>query len=459
MSLKIKILLLALLPLVLVTIVITMISVKQAQSLSEEEIQTFEEHLLASKRSELKNYVSLALTSIKHIVNDETLDEESAKAEIKRILNGLTYGDDGYFFVYDRQGVNLVHPIQPQLVGNNLFDLQDRDGNYVIRNLLRLAEEGGGFYRYVWNKPSTGELEEKISYVVQLKRWRWMMGTGLYIDDIAHEVAKTRKQVQINVRNTFFTVLVILSGTVVIVILLGVAINLHDARLANTRLQQLAHKSVQFQVSERRRFARELHDGINQMMVSVLFRIEAAATKLKRSDPTAEDDLDKGHRTLKDTINEVRRISHDLRPSLLDDMGLKVALSSLLVEFSERTGIDTEIKYKLPEKRLPEDIEITFYRVVQEALTNVERHSKADQVIVRAWQVEGMTWLAIEDNGRGFNIDKQSQGSGIGVCNMRERVELLSGICQINSEPDRGTTVEVGLKPMFFSEISEAENG
>ncbi len=188
----------------LVTLAITYISLKQVQTLSEEEIQTFEEHLIASKRSELQHYVSLALTSIKHIINDEALNEAGAKAEIKRVLNGLTYGNDGYFFVYDKHGVNLVHPKLHELVGKNLIDLQDRNGDYVIRNLLRVAEEGGGFHRYVWNKPSTGQLEEKISYVVQLKRWRWMMGTGLYIDDISREVAKARQQVQFNVRNTFF---------------------------------------------------------------------------------------------------------------------------------------------------------------------------------------------------------------------------------------------------------------
>ncbi len=241
-------------------------------------------------------------------------------------------------------------------------------------------------------------------------------------------------------------------------ILIGVAINLHQARLANSRLQELAHKSVQFQVSERRRFARELHDGINQMMVSVLFRIEAAAAKVKRSDPAAEEDLEKGLSILKDTISEVRQISHDLRPSLLDDMGLKVALNSLLVEFSERTEIETNLDYELSTKRLPEDIEITFYRVVQEALTNVERHSNANQVRVHARQAEGMTWLSIADNGQGFDMDKQ-QGPGIGVCNIRERVELLSGICLIHSAPGKGTVIEAGLQPIFFSKVGETTNG
>ncbi len=282
MSFKTKILLLAILPLVLVAGAITLINVNQAHTLSELEIQTFEENLLTSKRRELENYISLALTSIDHIIRDPSLDEEATQEEVKRILNSLTYGEDGYFFVYDEHGVNLVHPILGNLIGRNLYDLQDADGDYVIRNLLHVAGEGGGFHRYLWNKPSTGENEEKLSYAVQLPRWRWMLGTGLYIDDITDEVEKIRGQVDINIRNTFFTVLMIITITVIIIALTGLTINIHESRLADTRLRDLAHKSIRFQVSERRRFARELHDGINQLMVSVKFRIESAINRIDR---------------------------------------------------------------------------------------------------------------------------------------------------------------------------------
>ncbi|MES9901593.1 MAG: cache domain-containing protein [Sedimenticola sp.] len=450
MSFKTKILLLAILPLVLVAGAITLINVNQAHTLSELEIQTFEENLLTSKRRELENYISLALTSIDHIIRDPSLDEEATQEEVKRILNSLTYGEDGYFFVYDEHGVNLVHPILGNLIGRNLYDLQDADGDYVIRNLLHVAGEGGGFHRYLWNKPSTGENEEKLSYAVQLPRWRWMLGTGLYIDDITDEVEKIRGQVDINVRNTFFTVLMIITITVIIIALTGLTINIHESRLADTRLRDLAHKSIRFQVSERRRFARELHDGINQLMVSVKFRIESAINRIDRGQGDGVEDLEQGNAVLNDAIREVRRISHDLRPSLLDDMGLESAMESLVDQFTERTGFSTQLSIELPDRRLAEDIEITLYRVAQEALTNIERHAGRCRVMLRLWLSANDVRLEIKDEGCGFEPMRPPQNEGIGLHNMRERIELFGGKFSVQSQPDEGTTLKATLPNSIY---------
>ena len=170
MKLKIKILLLAILPMLIVALLISFLSRHQVQSLSEQEIKTFETNFLASKRNELKNYVELALTSINPVLADTALSDAMAKTEVKRILNGLIYDSDGYFFVYDQTGKNLVHPITPTLVGQNLYDLKDPNGNYVIRSLLEMAQSGGGYHRYLWNKPSEDSIQEKMSYVVVIDR-------------------------------------------------------------------------------------------------------------------------------------------------------------------------------------------------------------------------------------------------------------------------------------------------
>ena len=443
-SLKTKMLLLSIIPLILVTVAITLISLSQAKQLSEQEIQTFEENLLRSKRQELQNYVALAMTSIAHIVAEAEPGDKQAETEVQRVLHSLTYGEDGYFFVYDADGVNLVHPIQPELVGKNLSDLQDRNGKYVIRDLLQLAGEGGGFYRYIWRKPSKGDLEDKLSYVVQIPKLNWMMGTGLYIDDISKEVASTRLKVTRNIRNTFLTVVAILAGTVIVIALLGLGINVHASQLADTRLREVAHRYVQFQVAQRRNFARELHDGINQLMVSVKYRIELARDKLQPHDTTAEVELDKGSEALNQAIQEVRRLSHDLRPILLDDLGLESALHSMLDEFSERTGLNVLVDLDLPQQRLPDDIEITLYRITQEALTNIERHAQATVAELSIWKDEGMIWVEIKDDGRGF-IKHDKADDGIGLLNMRERSELLSGRFSVRSKPGNGTRIRAGF--------------
>jgi len=447
MPLKIKILLLALIPMMLVTSAVAWLGMNQARQLSEEEIRLFENHLLSSKQRELENYVSLALTSIAHIVDTAGPDDAQAQQDVKQILRDMTFGDDqdGYFFVYTLEGVNLMHPTQPELEGQNLYDLQDASGNYVIRNLLQQARQGGGFHRYLWRKPSKQAHEEKLGYAVLLPKWGWMLGTGLYLDDISREVGKIRAEVNRNIRNTFFTVLVIMSVAVVLVVLLGVAINLHENRLADSRLRLLAHRSILANVADRRRFSRELHDGINQLMVSVLYRIELAQRKLKQGNREGLVDLDKGYQVLNEAIQEVRRISHDLRPTMLDDLGLAAALEGLLDQFMERTGIQLNLDMRLPTEALPEDVEITVYRLVQEGLTNVERHSGADLLHLRLWSQGGQLWLKMQDNGCGFDPDVLERFEGIGLCNMRERVELLGGEFKLISRPGQGATLLAGL--------------
>lgn len=444
MSLKAKILLLAVLPLLLVTSVITVISLKQAHQLSELEISMFEENLLATKRQELRNYVSLAMTSVSHLLGHADLDQPEVQVEIRAILNDLTYGTDGYFFVYDRDGVNLVHSRQPELVGQNLIDIQDRNGIYVIRNLLEKAQQGGGFQRYIWRKPSEDGLEDKLSYVVNIPELDWMMGTGLYLDDIADEVAKIRHEVTSNIRNTFYTVLAIVTAAAVLIILIGVAINVHATQQADTRLRALAQKYVNWQVGQRRRFARELHDGINQLMVSVKFRVELGLEKFG-SDQSGKQDLSKGLDVLNQAIQEVRQISHDLRPSLLDDLGLEPAIQSMVADFAERNDVQVSQRIKLPQERLPDEIEITFYRLIQEALTNIERHAQAKSVKLNLWLQDDSIWLEVEDDGVGFRVDPKHPVSGIGLVNMRERTELLSGSFELLSKPGQGTMVRVGF--------------
>ncbi len=442
MSLKTKILLLALIPLVLVAASITFISAQQVKSLSETEIEIFEHNLLESKRNELKHYVSLALSSIGPIVNNPSMEDELARTQVKAILDAITYGSDGYFFVYDQQGKNLVHPVQPELVGKYLINMQDVTGSYVIQELLSIASNGGGYHHYIWNKPSNGQVSEKISYVIELPKWGWVLGTGLYIDDIADEVAKIRLEVKNNIRSTFFTVLAITSTTVSLIIIFVILFNVHEHRLADSRLKELVHKTVQYQESERRRFSRELHDGINQLMVSAKFRIELAANKARKVTPDVEEDLDKATQVLNEAIQEVRRISHDLRPSVLDDLGLIPAMTTVLSEFRLRTGIEVSQNTPPCKMRLPDEIETTLYRITQEALTNIERHSKAKQITVATGWNGNTFHLSISDDGKGFNVREILQSrQGIGLQNMRERTEFLAGEFIVDSAPHQGTLI------------------
>ncbi|MAD46654.1 MAG: histidine kinase [Oceanospirillaceae bacterium] len=440
LTLKTKILLLTVLPLVALTLAITWITQRQAQQLAHQQISMLEESIMAQKRQALRDYVSLAMTSITPILEEMEfgLEQSRAEYEVKRILGNLTYENDGYFFVYNQRGVNLVHPVQPELVGRDLFHFQDPDGVYVIRGLLDKAASGGGFFRYTWNKPSLSGERHKLAYVVNIPKLNWMMGTGLYVDDIADQTQVLREKIDTNVRQTFLTASVLLIVSLVLIIIIVVVINIHATQLADERLKELAQRSVTFQVMQRRNVARELHDGINQMLVSAKLRLNLVNKMWPQDD--AKDHLAKATDMLDRSIQEVRQLSHDMRPVVLDDIGLEPALHSLMDDLTESSDIHVKRRIRLPEERLPDAIEMTLYRLVQESITNVRKHAKATQVTLKISHTPDSVTVEMEDNGCGF--EPEEDPSGIGLMNMRERVELIGGRFSVSSHKRKGTQVK-----------------
>ena len=450
MSFRLRMLVLAVLPFLIVTATVAWISFDQMRSLSADQIRLVDDKLRKSKELALKDNVDLAITAITPVLQDTNLDEISAQREVKRILGGLRYGKDGYFFIYDSRGTNIVHPIQSELVGKNLYNRPDSHGDLVVKTLLEIARKGGGFHQYYWNKPSTRTDMQKIAYVVLLPRWNWMLGSGLYVDDISTEVEIIRQQVDDNIRRNISIILLIVVISTLLITLLMVFVNLHEGRLANRRLRGMAQNFLKLQIRERRHFSRELHDGINQLMVAVKFRMELAIKQIKKQRVNAEEleGLTVGLDILAEAIKEVRQISHALRPGLLDKMGLGAALQDLLDQLHERTGISIRREINLnPIKRLPEVTEITLYRVIQEALTNIERHAHAAAVSIDLLQKNTCVKLVLQDDGRGFFSQDAALSTinGIGLTNMRERVELLDGEFAIESTVGRGTRLCVTL--------------
>ncbi|MEZ9398602.1 cache domain-containing protein [Vibrio splendidus] len=443
MPLKAKLILLTLLPLLLVTASISWISLHQTKTLGAKEVEIFRGSLIKSRENALKDTVDLAFDAIEHIYNDPDIQEIQAKKEVRTILSKLRYGSDGYFFAYDRHGTNLVHPIQPELIGQNLLHLQDEDGDFLIEALLREAQTGGGFHQYLWQKPSTGEVVSKLSYAAWLERWDWMIGTGLYIEDVHQEVASMQAAINKNIETTFFSIVVILSVTVAVIIVLTLAINMHEHRIADNNLKELAHKTVMFQEDEKKHLARELHDGINQLLVSSRCHLELLGNKLQSEDLKAH--LNKSQHSLMRAIEEVRHISHQLRPSSLDDIGLEAALSSLLLDFQAHSGIEVETLFSTQPGKLKSEAATTLYRVVQESLNNIEKHAQANKVTVIAQQIGNVLQLLIQDNGVGFNTYKAMEKRGIGLRNMRERVEFIGGDFELMSEIGLGTEITVLL--------------
>ncbi len=452
-----KVFFLATIPLVLAAAAIALLVNYQTRQLSEQELRSLEAELLSAKEAELLNYMSLARTSYGHIYGHAGPDDEEAKLKVTQILSSMIYGRDGFFFVYDYDGTNLVSPRQTFLINRNWTGLKDENETPVVDKLIEIARTGGGYHRYLWKKPSTGETAEMVTYVVGLQDWRWAVGTGIFIDDVTKNLAATRAQTKARINATSLQIVAITIGALTLVFLSGMFINVRERRLADAKLKKLTQRIFDTQEEERGRVARELHDGISQILVGVRYALELGIRRFAKQDDRALQSIEKGRDGLSGAITEVRRISRDLRPGVLDDLGLGPALKSLMDEFRKRTGIKTEFETVVFRNRMHQDAKTALYRVAQEALTNIERHAQASHVSLKVFGHRGGATLRIQDNGVGMAYPQveRASSSGLGLRNMQERIEYLDGTLRILSTKS-GTLVEaqVPLKHMLAPETN-----
>ncbi|MGQ7956801.1 cache domain-containing protein [Pseudomonas sp. SP16.1] len=434
MQLKYKILTLSVLPLIVSVLFICVLVFAQSRTLEEEQARLVESSIMAAKKAELKNYLALAVSLIAPLY-DSGRDDDEARRQALHILSRANFGLDGYFFVYDRQGKNLMHPRQAELVGRELIGMRDRNGLPVIQALLDSAENGDGFQLYSWEKPSTGQATDKLSYVVMLDRWGWMLGTGIYIEDVEVATSKSRQEVAKGVLTTMLAIASFSLIAVLVVFTGGLTLNVTEHRLADRKLSALNRRIVHLQEEERSRVSRELHDGISQQLVSIKFQFELAGVELEHGRSAGLDNLRTGTARLGEAIGEIRRISHDLRPSLLDTLGLSPAIEQLVREFEQRTAIRTQYQCGLDVAQLDQDLSVTLFRIIQEALGNIERHSQASAVFISISKIRRRIALRVQDNGTGFDPGLLERSAGIGLRNIRERVEHHGGSFAIVSRP------------------------
>ena len=423
-----KVFLLASLPLLLAAVAIAVLVTNQAHQTATREITRLQDELIAAKRAELKNYLSLARTAIMNVYGRALPDDAGAKLAASQTLAAMLYGQDGFFFVYDYDGNNLVSPRQTDRIGRNWAGTRGPDGQFVVDQMIELARQGGGHLSYGWPKPSTGSIERMEAYVIGLQDWRWVIGTGVFIDDVLATVAAQKTSVQARVQRTFLSIGAITLAALLLVFFSGVWLNLRERRLSDRKLKGLSQRIIDTQEEERGRVARELHDSISQILVGVRYKFELARKRLQNGDERANTDLGNGISSLNCAIQEVRRISHDLRPGMLDDLGLGPALQALLKEFSDRTGIKTNLETVVFRNRLDDESKTAFYRIAQEALTNIERHAGASEVKIKLYGHKRGSTLEIIDNGSGLKrIGGAQSRAGLGLRNMQERMEQLGG--------------------------------
>jgi PAS domain S-box-containing protein len=225
--------------------------------------------------------------------------------------------------------------------------------------------------------------------------------------------------------------------------------DISDQKRAEDTMRELSSRLVNRQESERKFVAQELHDGIGGKLTAVKYSIEKIIKELQGKPHPLKASLNDILSIVHDTIDETQRIYRNLHPAILDDLGLNAALHSLCREFMEvYDNISVEARFEVPEEQIQPSLRILIYRILQEALNNVAKHSQASRVevslrLVKKSRVE----LVVKDNGKGFDIAEDqtmdSQKRGVGLENIKERTIIFGGVLEIQSAAGQGTAIRV----------------
>jgi PAS domain S-box-containing protein len=229
----------------------------------------------------------------------------------------------------------------------------------------------------------------------------------------------------------------------------GTVEDITERKRSEAALRDLSKRILQAQEQERKRVARELHDSVIQMLTSAKFRLAPDADPAAGNRRGTTGDREQVLALLDRSIREVRRISRNLRPSELDDLGLAAAVRSLCDEFRGRTGVEVKLEPIQCSDPLPPEIELILYRILQEGLTNVEKHAHASRVVVALRRIGGAIELRLLDDGKGFPAPQprhpNRDGCGLGLLDMQERASLADGAVVVESLPGRGTELTARL--------------
>ena len=307
---------------------------------------------------------------------------------------------------------------------------------------LRLMEVSRNFYRYS-EKDVRQAYEDAQQIQVRLSLLR----------ERETQLRRQRDEMELMLRRTSSTVekaeklvtqvgmaLTMLSGN-----LQGVAVKLEEIH----QRQQLSLRIIKAQEEERLRVAREIHDGPAQSMANVALCAEICEKLMDVTPEQVKDELRNLKETVRESLQEVRKIIFDLRPMVLDDLGLVPTLRRFIAEQQKRTNTVIELVVLNSDgRRIPEALEVTVFRVVQEALNNICKHALARHALVKLELLPDKVNLSVSDDGCGFDTEEALHAAGrecYGLLGMRERVELLQGKLKISSVPGEGSEISVYL--------------
>lgn len=449
MNLREKIILFAVFPLILALCAIALTVRHHAISLAQQQQKIIKPAYLAMKDAELKNYVKFALYSIAYLQETRGTDAD-AMLEAREILERMDDGKDNYLFLYNLDGTLLAHPKQKESVGENLWKLQDSAGKFIIQDLIRIAreEKEGGYVTYIWPKYSTANRDPKPkrAYVTAIPEWDWMLGTGVYLDDVDNALAEIDLQVARNIDDTMLWI----AGIAVIatvVVFLGLISSIRERTVlddqlgeANTNLAVLTQRLINARKEEVERI-RYLHDGIQSMLTAIKMNIETVLIRLPKTAQLSGEyaPFKSAARLLGDVLADLRKIIKGT--SMVDpNFSLADQLNRLTLDMST---VSTPITFIVIGETgdLSLNAKEALFMAAKPALENIIRHAEAQRAFVRLESMPACVKLEIYDDGKGFEVDKVCgrPDSGMGLRSIKEHLMAAGGKLTVVSSPEKGT--------------------
>lgn len=273
---------------------------------------------------------------------------------------------------------------------------------------------------------------------------------------LAQQMEITLREKRDELERSFKSISKILKHSEHLSMQLGVALNflkgnledISDHLMDMRQKQKFAAQIIKAQEEERKRVAREIHDGPAQTMANIVIQSEICEKLFEKDVQAAKEELDILKKVTRSSLEELRKIIFDLRPAALDDLGLLAVTQRYCSDFQENTGILTDFVVLGNKIRLDPNIEVALFRIIQEGLNNVKKHSKANNVTVKIECLENIVNLNISDDGCGFDMDKNgifSSGNHFGLMSIKERAELFGGSINIDSILGCGTKLYISI--------------
>jgi len=241
---------------------------------------------------------------------------------------------------------------------------------------------------------------------------------------------------------------------------LVIAIDSMLTRIANhtSQLQAISERAINAQEEERVRIARSLHDDTSQSISMLIIHLEQLGKLIPENAPDIRRYVSDAQQVATKLLENLRTIIWDLRPSILDDLGLLSAIRWFARTNLEKAGVKVEFQASSEITRLPSHLETMLFRIAQEAISNILRHANASKVYIRLWKADQHVWLEIKDDGHGFNIEKINERAvdqkQLGLLGIKERASLVHGGVSLESSPESGTCLQVHIPLPLEDSIS-----